>query len=58
MTEQSDITGLVRECRARLNSAAISDNARRWRDTTHAKNVIGWQPTGSSDNFDPKALSA
>jgi 4-hydroxy-4-methyl-2-oxoglutarate aldolase len=26
MTGQSDITGLVRECRARLNSAAISDS--------------------------------
>jgi nucleoside-diphosphate-sugar epimerase len=36
---------------------AISDNSRRWRDTGHAKDVIGWKPTGSSDNFDPKTLS-
>jgi nucleoside-diphosphate-sugar epimerase len=36
---------------------AISENARRWRDTSHAKEVLGWAPTGSSDRFDPKALA-
>ncbi len=36
---------------------AISNNSRRWRDTDHAKEVIGWRPTGSSDNFDPGDLS-
>jgi nucleoside-diphosphate-sugar epimerase len=36
---------------------AISENSRRWRDTGHAKDVIGWRPTGSSDNFDPGELS-
>ncbi|MFL5807319.1 MAG: NAD-dependent epimerase/dehydratase family protein [Roseiflexaceae bacterium] len=36
---------------------AISENSRRWRDTDHAKDVIGWRPTGSSDNFDPGELS-
>jgi hypothetical protein len=36
---------------------AISENGRRWRDTDHAKDVIGWRPTGSSDVFDPGELS-
>ena len=27
---------------------AISENARRWRDTDHAKDVLGWRPTGSA----------
>jgi nucleoside-diphosphate-sugar epimerase len=36
---------------------AISENSRRWRDTGHAKEVLGWRPTGSSDRFDPKAFS-
>ncbi len=35
---------------------AISENSRRWRDTDHAKHVLGWRPTGSSDNFDPTDL--
>jgi len=35
---------------------AISENSRRWRDTSHAKEVIDWRPTGSSDNFDLEAL--
>lgn len=35
---------------------AISENSTRWRDTTHAKEVLGWQPTGSSDQFDPHEL--
>jgi nucleoside-diphosphate-sugar epimerase len=32
---------------------ALSDNSTRWRDTSHAKEVLGWKPTGSSDKFDP-----
>ena len=32
---------------------AISENKYRWRDTSYAKTVLGWQPTGSSDNFNP-----
>ena len=28
------------------------------RDTSHAKEVLDWHPTGSSDNFDPSELSA
>jgi nucleoside-diphosphate-sugar epimerase len=36
---------------------AISENSRRWRDTTPAKQILGWRPTGSSDNFDPSELT-
>ena len=36
---------------------AISENSLRWRDTSPAKEVLGWQPTGSSDRFDPGELS-
>jgi hypothetical protein len=32
---------------------AISDNKYRWRSTGLAKDVLGWRPTGSADNFDP-----
>jgi nucleoside-diphosphate-sugar epimerase len=32
---------------------AISENSTRWRDTSHAKQVLGWKPTGTSDKFDP-----
>ncbi len=35
---------------------AISENTRRWRDTTHAKTVLNWTPSGSSDNFNPLDL--
>ncbi len=37
---------------------AISENKRRWRDTSHAKDVIGWRPTGSADNYDITLLDA
>lgn len=32
---------------------AISENKYRWRDTTPAKEILGWKATGSSDKFDP-----
>lgn len=32
---------------------AISENSTRWRDTSHAKDILGWRPTGTSDQFDP-----
>lgn len=32
---------------------AISENKLRWRDTTPAKEILGWAPTGSADQFDP-----
>src|SRR5437660_1449228 len=35
---------------------AISENRYRWRDTTPAKEILGWRPAGSSDNFDPDEL--
>ena len=35
---------------------AISENSLRWRDTSPAKEVLGWRPTGSSDRFDPAEL--
>lgn len=35
---------------------AISENKLRWRDTSHAKEVLGWQPTGSADQFDSTGL--
>ena len=36
---------------------AISENSLRWRDTSPAKEVLGWKPTGSSDKFDPAELT-
>lgn len=33
---------------------AISENKHRWRDTSFAKEVLGWQPTGSADIYDPE----
>lgn len=35
---------------------AVSDNARRWRDIDHSREVLGWEPLDSSDVFDPDAL--
>ena len=35
---------------------AISQNKYRWRDTSPAKEILGWRPTGSSDKFDPDEL--
>ncbi len=32
---------------------AISENKYRWRDTSHAKALLGWQPTGSADHSNP-----
>ena len=31
---------------------AISDNKWRWRDTDHAKEVLGWNPTGSAEDYE------
>ena len=36
---------------------AISENWPRWRDTSPAKRLLGWRPTGSSDQFDRRALT-
>lgn len=31
----------------------ISNNKYRWRDTQHARDVLGWAPTGTADRFNP-----
>jgi nucleoside-diphosphate-sugar epimerase len=36
---------------------AISENSKRWRDTSPAKEILGWDPTGSSDRFDKSLLT-
>lgn len=36
---------------------AVSENSRRWRDTEHARHVLGWTPVKSSDVFDPATLA-
>ena len=56
---QADAVQIIDKCLAAPPSLrygifdAISENRYRWRDTTPAKEVLGWQPTGSSDAFDP-----
>lgn len=35
---------------------AVSNNARRWRDIDHSRQVLGWEPLDSSDFFDPATL--
>jgi nucleoside-diphosphate-sugar epimerase len=35
---------------------AVSNNARRWRDIDHSREVLGWEPHDSSDVFDPATL--
>jgi nucleoside-diphosphate-sugar epimerase len=32
---------------------ALSDNSTRWRDISHAREVLGWRPQGTSDVFSP-----
>lgn len=60
---QADAVQMVDRCLGAPDSIrfdifdAISDNSRRWRDTSHAKEVLGWTPTGSSDKYDPNALA-
>ena len=57
--DQQDAVQMIDKCLSAPMSLkfdifdAISDNSTRWRDTSHAKEVIGWRPTGSSDRFDP-----
>lgn len=60
---QADAVQMVDKCLDAPQSVrfdifdAISENKRRWRDTSHAKQVIGWQPTGSADKYDIGKLS-
>ena len=59
---QSDAIQMIDKCLSAPTSIkfdifdAISDNTRRWRDTNHAKTVLDWKPTGSSNNFNPLDL--
>jgi hypothetical protein len=61
---QSDAVKMIDKCLGAPMSLkfdifdAISENSRRWRDTSHAKEVLGWRPAGSSDNFDAAELTA
>lgn len=58
-----DLVSMIDKCLAAPpelkfdNFHAVSDNSRRWRDTDHARQVLGWAPVDSSDVFDPKALA-
>lgn len=55
---QADAVQMIDKCLAAPSSLqygifdAISENSTRWRDTSPAKEILGWQPTGSSDAFD------
>lgn len=59
---QADAVQMIDKCLGAPDSIrfdifdAISENSRRWRDTRHAKEVLGWAPVGSSDGFDPATL--
>lgn len=59
---QADAVSIVDRCLSAPPSLryeifdAISENRTRWRDTTPAKELLGWRPTGSSDVFDPAEL--
>ena len=56
---QEDAVGMIENCIDAPMSIrydifdAISDNRYRWRDTGHAKDVMGWRSIGSADAFDP-----
>ena len=60
---QEDAVQMIDRCLSAPDSVkfgifdAISENSTRWRDTTPAKEVLGWKPTGSSDQFDPSELT-
>ena len=54
---QSDCVQMIDKCLGAPESLrydtfdALSNNRWRWRDTTHAQEVLGWKPTGSADEF-------
>jgi len=57
---QADAVQIIDKCLAAPLSLeygvfdAISENKYRWRDTSPAKEILGWRPTGTSDRFDPE----
>jgi nucleoside-diphosphate-sugar epimerase len=54
---QADAVDLIDRCLSAPLSLryevfdAISENRWRWRDTSHAKTLFGWQPTGHAEAF-------
>ena len=55
---QADCVQMIDKCLSAPESVqydifdAISDNRWRWRDTSHANDVLGWQPEGSAENYE------
>jgi len=55
---QSDCVQMIDLCLSAPESMkfdvfhASSENKLRWRDTSHAKEILGWKPTGSADDYD------
>jgi len=53
---QSDVVQMIDKCLSAPDDLmfdifdAISENKWRWRSTDHAKEVLGWQPTGRSES--------
>ena len=54
---QADCISMIDKCLSATDSMkfeivnALSNNKLRWRDTEHAKKVLGWNPTGRSDQY-------
>jgi len=54
---QADCVQVIDKCLSAPESLkydifnAISENKYRWRSTEHTKSVLGWRPTGRSDDF-------
>ncbi|MBI1914604.1 MAG: NAD(P)-dependent oxidoreductase [Planctomycetes bacterium] len=54
---QADCVQVIDQCLSAPESLkydifnAISENKYRWRSTEHTKAVLGWQPTGRSDDY-------
>ena len=56
--KQSDCVQMIDKCLSAPESVrfdifdAISDNDYRWRDTSHAKEELGWRPTGRAEDHE------
>ena len=56
--EQRDCVDMIDRCLSAPESLkydifnAISDNKYRWRDISHAKEILGWEPMGRAENHD------
>ncbi len=56
--DQQDCVDLIDRCLSAPDSLkwdifyAISDNKYRWRDISHAKEVLGWEPRGHAEDYD------